>query len=197
MKNIFIVVIVVIIAALGWYVLPHTDTPNTSNEHTQENDKGVATDYKNGSYEVDGTWVQLQNGISQVPILEGSASMVTTQYFGNEVRGDFDGDGDEDIAFILTQDGGGSGIFFYLVGAINEGTGYRGTPAVLIGDRVAPQTTEFRNLPAGQAGGTVIVNYADRKEGEAMAAVPSVGKSLYLKYNAQAGVFEEVAPGSM
>ena len=190
MKTTLIALIVVIAAALGWYALHRPDTSETARGHTQQSDERIATDYKSGWYDIDGKWVHLENGVSKVPIMEGSASMVTTQYFGNEVRGDFDGDGDEDIAFILTQDGGGSGIFFYLVGAINDGTGYRGTPAVLIGDRVAPQTTEFRD-------GTVIVNYADRKEGEAMAAVPSVGKSLYLKYNAQAGAFEEVAPGSM
>lgn len=150
----------------------------------EQKDETVVQDYKNGWYLISGQWVHLENGVSKVPI-ENSSATITTQYFGNEVHADFDGDGDEDVAFILTQDGGGSGIFFYLVGALKEPQGYRGTNAVLIGDRIAPQTTEFRD-------GTVIVNYADRELGEAFAVAPHIGKSLYLKYDSVSNSFGEV-----
>ena len=41
----------------------------------------------------------------------------------------------------ITQDGGGSGIFF-TAGAINLGDGmYKGTNAMLIGDRIAADTS--------------------------------------------------------
>ena len=43
-----------------------------------------------------------------------------------------------------------------------------------MGDRIAPQTTEFRN-------GEIIVNYADRKSSDPMSASPSVGVTRYFK----------------
>jgi hypothetical protein len=104
----------------------------------------------------------------------GSAAKIVTRYFGNEATGDLNSDGTPDTALLLTQSGGGSGTFYYVVVALKTKDGYMGTNAVLLGDRIAPQTTELRD-------GTVIVNYADRKPGEAMTTLPSVGVSKYLK----------------
>jgi heat shock protein HslJ len=101
--------------------------------------------------------------------------MIVTRYFGNEARGDFNGDGREDVAFLLTQEPGGSGTFFYAAAALDLPTGLVGTEAVLIGDRIAPQTTEAR------PDGVIVVNYADRAPGESFATRPSIGKSLWLK----------------
>lgn len=112
-------------------------------------------------------------------------------YFGNEVEGDLDGDGDLDKAFLVTHQPGGSGTFFYLAGAINENGKYRGTNLMLIGDRIAPQTTEYRMLEAPY-GARVIINYADRAPGEPFTTQPSVGKSLYAKYSADTNDFGEV-----
>ena len=57
--------------------------------------------------------------------------------------------------------------------ALNANGGFRGTNAVLLGDRIAPQTIEIRD-------GVVIANYADRRPEESMAVLPSVGMSKYL-----------------
>jgi hypothetical protein len=95
-------------------------------------------------------------------------------YFGNEARGDLDGDGVDDAAFIITRDGGGSGTFYYVGVAFATPQGYQGTNAVLLGDRIAPQTTEIRDKK-------LIVNYADRKPGEPMTTRPSVGVSKYFQ----------------
>ena len=97
-----------------------------------------------------------------------------TEYFGNEVMADFNGDGLKDTAFILTQNSGGSGTFYYAVVALSSKGGCKGTNAILLGDRIAPQTTEFSN-------GKIIVNYADRKPTEPMSATPSVGVSKHLE----------------
>ncbi len=140
-------------------------------------------DYKNISYTIDGRSIKLLNGISEEEI-PNSSSKITTRYFGNEARGDFNNDGYEDIVFVMSQDGSGSGIFFYVVAALGQADeSYKGTNAVFIGDRVSPQTTEFRE-------GKIIVNYADRKQGEPMATVPSIGVSKYLKI--QDGVLVEI-----
>jgi len=122
----------------------------------------VLADYKNTTYTIDGQSVLLQNGVASTSSAPGSASMTTTQYFGNEVRGDFNNDGKEDVAFLLTQNGGGSGTFYYVVVALNTNKGFVGTNAILLGDRIAPESTEYQQ-------GKIIVNYADRAQWESLA----------------------------
>ncbi len=145
-------------------------------------------DEKNAAYGIENVDVVLVDGVSRVPAAPGSASMVTTKYFGNEVRTDLNGDGRQDVVFLLTQEGGGSGVFYYVAFALNTENGYVGGRTVLIGDRIAPQTTELG------PNGTIVVNYADRKPGESFATRPSVGKTLRLKFDQESGgVFGVVA----
>jgi hypothetical protein len=133
-----------------------------------------AADYRNATYQVEGQPVTLLNGVSEVESAPGSATKVITRYFGNEAFGDLNGDGKQDVAFLITQEGGGSGTFFYVVAALATDQDYQGTNAVLLGDRIAPQTTIIEN-------GTIVVNYADRNPGESFTVQPSVGVSKYLK----------------
>lgn len=133
----------------------------------------ISTDYKNGTYIIEGEPTTLIHGVSRVPAAPGSASQVITTYFGNEATGDLNGDGVPDVAFLLTQNSGGSGTFYYVVVALKTPQGYQGTNAVLLGDRIAPQTTEIQD-------GELIVNYADRDPSEPMTARPSVGVSKHL-----------------
>ena len=130
--------------------------PNCEFAPCLEND-----DYKNISYEIEGQTKTMKDGTS-------------TRYFGNNAFGDLNGDGMEDVAFILTHDFGGSWIFYYVAVALKNTNGYLGTNALLLGDRIASQTTEIRN-------GEIIVNYAERKLNEPMTANPSVGISKYFK----------------
>ncbi len=146
----------------------------------------VATDYKNATYVIDGTLVTLKDGESQVQI-SNSSSKVITRYFGNELFKDLNADGRDDAIFLLTQESGGTGIFYYVVAALNTETGYVGSQALLLGDRIAPQTTE--SGPSKE----IIVNYADRAAGEAMTTQPSLGKSLRLILDINTMQFGEVA----
>ena len=134
----------------------------------------ITLDQKNCTYIIDGKSVTLKNGYSEEQTVAGSASKTVTQYFGNEVMADFNSDGVKDAAFLLTQSSGGSGTFYYAVAALSSKDGCKGTNAILLGDRIAPQTTEFNN-------GEIIVNYADRKLNEPMTATPTVGVSKYFK----------------
>lgn len=156
--SVVIVIVVVIFALLA-------GIDNKSNKK--------AFDYKNISYEIDGKEIALVDGYAEEEIA-GSDSKTKTNYFGNEAFGDFNGDGLEDVAFLLMQDGGGSGTFFYVVVALKSGETYQGTNGIFLGDRISPQTTEFRD-------GKIVVNYADRKDGEPMATEPSVGVSRYFE----------------
>ncbi len=136
--------------------------------------QGDAWTPKDTTYVIENQPVTLVGGKAEVEAAPGSASKITTTYFGNEAVGDLNGDGKPDTAFLLTQNQGGSGTFYYVVVALKSDTVYQGTNAILLGDRVAPQTTEIRD-------GQLIVNYAERAAGEPMTTQPSVGVSKYLK----------------
>lgn len=164
------VAVVAIVMAAGFYYWQSENTPE-QNEPT--------ADYKNATFVIEGMPVTLNNGVASTPAAPGSASMVVTKYFGNELTTDLNGDGREDVAFIVTQSGGDSGTFYYAVAAINTEEGYVGSDGYLLGDRIAPQSTNLSTDPRHR--NVVVFNYADRGANEPMTAQPSIGKSAYLK----------------
>lgn len=144
-----------------------------------EEQAGAAADYKNAEYLIDGVLVQLKDGIAEKEAAPGSASKIVTRYFGNEYETDLDSDGREDVVFLLTQETGGSGLYFYVVAALNTERGYVGSDGYLLGDRIAPQSIGMSPNPRHK--GVIVANYADRVADEPMTAQPSVGRSAYLK----------------
>jgi len=126
--------------------------------------------YRDAAYQVEGQVVELKGGAAEIEAAPGSASKVVTRIFGNEATGDLNRDGLEDVAFVLTQSRGGSGTFYYAVAAVRTATGWTGTNAVLLGDRIAPQSTYYE-------AGRVTFAYAERRPGEPMTTQPSVGVS--------------------
>ncbi len=169
MKKIILIAALTIVFVIGIFKF-------TGKEALAPTPTQTSGDHKNIAYQIEGQEILLKNGSAETAAASDSAGIITTEYFGNEAKGDFNNDGKQDVAFVLTQNGGGTGVFFYAVVAIKTATGYKGTNAVYLGDRIAPQTTEFRN-------GEIIVNYADRKPNEPFSADPSVGVSKYLKVN--------------
>jgi hypothetical protein len=129
-------------------------------------------DCKNHTYVIENQPVILVNGNAQTQAAPGSASKITTRYFGNEAYGDLNNDGVQDVAFLLTQQGGGSGVFYY-VAIVLAGTGSTPTNTIFLGDRIAPQTTQISK-------GVITVNYADRKPNNPFTTQPSVGVSRYF-----------------
>lgn len=154
--------------------------------YQEKQSEGLPANFKSVIFSISGEPVTLVNGVATLPLAPGSASERTIHYFGNELAHDIDADGDLDIVFLVTDDSGGSGTFFYMVGAINTGDGYQGTQAMYLGDRIAPQTTQ----PG--PGSQVIVNFADRVPGESMTTPPSIGKSMYILYSSSTNDFGEV-----
>jgi heat shock protein HslJ len=145
----------------------------------------LARDYKNAIYRFDNRSIKLTNGYAEAA--PGSASKIITRYFGNKLHKDLNGDGREDVAFLVTQDAGGSGTFFYVVAGLNTKAGYVCSQAFFIGDRIAPQATESGPRRS------IIVNYGDHKVGEPMASQPTAAKSVRLLLNPKTMQFREVA----
>lgn len=135
------------------------------------------SDHKNTEYSIGGRTIWLVDGVAEAAVAPGSAARVVTRHFGNEVFGDLNADGREDVLFLLTQETGGSGTFFYAAAALSLERGYVGSEGLLLGDRIAPQTTALR------PDGVIVVTYADRAPGESFSTPPSVGKTLWLKLN--------------
>jgi hypothetical protein len=167
-------IVLILIGGGYWYMTRPVDVEESPSG------KIVATSTTAQPFVIDGTPITLMHGVSVVEAAPGSASKITTTYFGNEVKADLNGDGVEDSAFLVTQNTGGSGTFYYVATSL-------GGPARVLGDRIAPQTTEYRN-------GHIIVNYADRKAGEPMTAQPSVGMTRYFVWSD--GMLTEVLDGT-
>lgn len=146
----------------------------------------ASADYKNATYIIDGKPVTLIEGHAKAAAEPGAATNVVTDYFGNETMLDLDNDGREDVVFLLTQQTGGSGIFYYVVVALHTADGYVGSHGLLLGDRIAPQTIEKGK------GYVVVVNYADRALTDSFTVVPSIGKSIYLLFDPIIMQFGEV-----
>ena len=130
-------------------------------------------DLKNATYDIDGVLITLKDGQNEQKV-PGSVTTTTTSYFGNDSEGDVNGDEKADKAFLLIQDGGGTGLFTYLAVALKNDSGYTTLNTIFLGDRVAPQNTQIKD-------GVIIANYVDRLANEPMTAQPSVGVSRYFK----------------
>lgn len=135
------------------------------------------TDY-DATYIVEGQKVTLDHGKSEYYDKSTTRTSPLTRYFGNGVKTDFDHDGRTDDAFIITQENGGSGTFYFFVVRLNKSTGPVGSEALFIGDRIAPQSTELNNQ-----NNTMTINYADRRPEESFVVRPSVGVSLKVMFD--------------
>lgn len=166
-KTVFAAIIIIVLIAISL----------VSGRYQNSSERGFVEDYKNIEYLIEGERTSIGNGI---------------EYFGNELRTDLDGDGREDIAFVVTQSTGGSGTFFYVVAARSTENGHVGSDGYLLGDRVAPQA--IATSPNPRHVSVIVASYADRAPGESMTAAPSVGKSAYLKLDPQSMRWAIVAP---
>jgi len=185
MKNIiFIALGIVVLLLVGFFAL--------NSYIYNEKQADTASGYKNAEYMIDGQRVKLEDGVAETEAAPGSASKITTRYFGNELKIDLNDDDRDDVVFLLTKEAGGSGTFFYVVAALNTEDGYIGSDGYFLGDRIAPQTTEMSQNPRHKD--VVVVNYMDRAQGEPMSAQPSVGKSAYLKLDIQSMQWGIVEP---
>jgi len=123
-------------------------------------------------YSLDGLEVTLRDGRIDMPAAPGSASKITVAALGPPVYGDLDGDQDMDAGLILVYQGGGSGTFYYLAAALAYDGAYRGTNAVLLGDRIIPGLVRIQNR-------TIVTDFLDREASQSFSATPTVSVSRY------------------
>jgi hypothetical protein len=133
----------------------------------------VGPDPLNSSYLVEGATFTLQKGRAERPAAPGSVTRSRISLAGQPVSADLNGDGVSDAVVLLVHDPGGSGTFSYVAAAVGTEPGYRGTNAVLVGDRITAMDLRVE-------GRTVVVTYADRSPADSFATRPSVVRSKHL-----------------
>jgi hypothetical protein len=132
----------------------------------------------NATYTVEDKKFTLVNGKAEKEIQPGSASKEIVAIFGEPVYGDLNNDGVNDAAMFLTEQSGGSGMFYYIVEAINMVGVYKGTNAIFLGDRIAPQNINIQD-------GRAVANFAERMVNESFVVPPSVGKSVWVNLDSK------------
>lgn len=137
------------------------------------------SDVKDMTYVVGTETFTLKNGVAEKDYTPSSASKNVLRIFGEPVYGDLNGDGKAtDAAVLLQNDAGGSGMFYYAVLVMNNNGLYQPTNTMFLGDRIAPQTVEIQE-------GRALYNFAVRRADEPFTMPPSIGKSIWVHYDAK------------
>jgi hypothetical protein len=144
----------------------------TADEQRQAAPNGPSDSAGNISYRIEGKSIRLTDGRNERQAAPGSASKINTAILGKPAAGDLDDDGRPDVALTLFHQTGGTGTFVYAAAAIRRRSGFFGTDALFLGDRVAVDRVSIRS-------GVVVVDYRDRLPGQPMAAEPSVARSIH------------------
>lgn len=131
---------------------------------------------RNAAYVIEGETVKLEDGRREKPVSPGATAYFVTSIYGQPVQGDMDNDGDTDYGLVLEHDLGSPGTYYYAaIAAQDEDGWFKGSNAVLLGDRIEVQDKGIGNLIYN-------VDYLDRADGEPADIDPTVEKSVYLKY---------------
>ena len=176
----FILLVVVVIAALGGWFYYRSHKSATPSVKVQP--AVTKPDPSNATFGFDDGPITLKDGEASSTIAPNSAIELTTTLTDDMAYGDVNGDGKNDTAALLVQEGGGSGVFLYVAAYLSGVVEYKGSNAVFIGDRVSPKSISITN-------GVVNVTYLDRKPNEPYTADPTV--SMTKHYIVQNGTLKE------
>ncbi|MFC1649797.1 hypothetical protein ACFL2C_03755 [Patescibacteria group bacterium] len=160
-------IVVIIILILAIISSASKDTQNEVNSETVMQTVMSPSHPLNATYIIEGSEVHISDGKHEEEI-PGSSASILTSIWGTPQNLDIEGNIQNFWAVTLNQDPGGSGNFYYIAGCVGGGQACLGTNAVLLGDRITMRSIEI------ESDGTVVVNYADRPEGSAMAENPSI-----------------------
>lgn len=174
MKKLIIIIVVLVLAGGAYYFLRGKSTPVTP--LVRDNDvSDFKPDPSNATFVLEDQSVTLSNGRSETSAAPGSALLEETVLMDKFAYGDLNADDKEDTALLLVQSGGGSGTFIYVAVYVSGPVNYKGTNAIFLGDRIAPQSISINQ-------GAVTVTYLDRKPDEPLSAEPTVSESKQFVY---------------
>ena len=174
--------ILLILIAVAWYFWPAAkkSTPKADPTATTVG-AGFQPDASNATFTFDGESTTLVNGKAEAT--DAAVGLVTeTELLDERAYGDLNGDGKPDAVVLLSQSGGGSGTFVYAAAFVSGPVGYKGSNAIFLGDRIAPQSISLSNNVA-------TVKFLDRKPDESFAAEPTISVTKQFIYTQ--GEFKE------
>jgi hypothetical protein len=122
----------------------------------------------NLTYDIEGTKIILVEGTGMV----GARKTLLSDY---GAWGDLNGNGTPDAAVVLVDQPGGTGMFYYVVGVVDQNNVRKATNAILLGDRIKLQSVAVAN-------NVITVKLLDRKAGDPMTAEPTVAKTLTFHF---------------
>lgn len=192
MKKSLVIIIVALILIGLISLLVHSETFQNSfkknnvklRSNTNSYIKTINNGYKNINYTIDGDNITLVDGKAETSIPDSSMKIVT-EYFDLEKFTDLNGDGRDDVVFVLSQETGGTGVFYYLVAALNTDNGWIGSRAYFIGDRVIPKSLVVSD-------NIISLNYLDRNNDQSFAEEPSINKNILVSFNVNNLQFERL-----
>lgn len=178
-----IIIILIIVAAAIFLFITRSASPTDKIETTAFGENDVfRPDPSNATFIFDDGPITLSAGRNEGNIISGSALVEETVLLDKFAYGDINADGKKDTTLFLARYGSGSGTFIYLAAFVSGPVTYRGSKAVFIGDRIAPQSISIN-------GEMVTAEYLDRGADEALAAEPTIPASKQFVY--KNGEFQE------
>jgi len=170
-KFLYLIIIILVVLVLALVLVSRkAEAPSAPLESVSSNSTSTSSAFlpnpRNMSFLVDGEEVVLKDGKSVEKVSAARATEIVTEVVGEPVFGDI-GAGDGSSIMYLVQQGGGTGVFVYVVATYNVNGVHKGTEAFFLGDRVVPKDIKIVD-------GVAEVNYLGRKSGAAMSDEPTV-----------------------
>ncbi len=163
-----IILLLIVLAALGIFFWGRSGDVNVEQKNEPTENTSFKPDPANASFKFDDETITLSSGKTAS---DGEEFSILDE----PTYGDINNDNKEDSVVLLTRSGGGSGIFVYVAAYVSGPVSYKGTNAIFIGDRIAPENVSIKN-------GVITIFYLDRGPDEAFAAEPTIKSSLELGY---------------
>ena len=181
MKKIIIIILVVLLGVAAYYFIPSSPSVGKALPGTSK-DSEFHPDPSNATFVFDDGSISLSSGKYETKITSGSALTEEIDLMDKFGYGDINQDGKNDTALLLAQYGGGSGVFIYVAAYVSGPVSYKGSDAIFIGDRIAPQSLSID-------GKTITVKYLDRGPNDPFSAEPTISTTKQFIY--QSGKLQE------
>jgi len=158
----------VVAGGFAWVHLALTALTVAAHEPTPSQ---PSIDYKDAIYRVGNKDVTLLGGQHTQPAAADSAAQEVTRVIEPPEHAGGTLDGRPAVAVFLSDDGAGSGTFYYAAVVFGDG---RGT-TFMVGDRIQP-------IGIAIHGDDLVVSYLDRKPDEPMVVSPTIPRERHFAY---------------